>query len=113
MSLGAVNQNIVKRKFLCDADGGEDVVGAVAVKMRLELAGENRNKCITFCIKIRRIGVLILLRLAAVIVVALCFLELLADECSGRHTGHRGFGFIVIAVFRILAQSKFHGNRLF
>lgn len=61
VTLGAVYQDIVQMEFLCQTDGGEDVVGAVAVEMCLQLAFDDRHERIALGIKIRRVGVFVLL----------------------------------------------------
>ena len=111
MSLGAVHQHEVEVKFLCQADGGEDVVGAVAVDVGFEFPGDDRHQRLTFGVEVRRIGVLILLRFAAVLVIALGLSELLANQGSGGHAGHRGLGFVVVAALGIFSKRKFHRDR--
>ncbi len=98
----------IQLKLPNEPQGGADVVRPVGVEMGLHLPLQHREQRLTLHIQLRRVGILILLGLAAVLSIPLCLLQLLPDDGGDSHAGHGGLGFIVVDPLGVLPQGKLH-----
>ena len=113
IGLGAVDDHIVQVKFLCNPDGGENIVQPMGMEMGLNLPVQYRHQRLQLHVKIRSVEVRILLGQLLLHPVLLGFPEIFPDQCRRSHTGHRRFVPVVIRGLRIFSQGKLHGNGRF
>lgn len=108
ISLGGVLDGIIQMIFLCNADGGGDVVGAVAVDTHLHLAPNHRYQRIQLKVGGGRFGG-IAFRCFQLVGIYLGVVEGFPQQ---RRHGHSGLGHLfavaAIAVFGVFSQRHLH-----
>lgn len=106
-----MDNHIVQAELLGNADGREDIVGPVGMKVSLYLTAQHRQKRLTLHVKLRRIHIGVYRSPVLLFKILPRLEQRLADNGRRGHAGDGRLIAVVIAALGILAQCKFHGSR--